>query len=201
MDIKELKFNSVFDVANCFKDEKNIKFFLMKFFEVAHSVNKKSYGRCNGIVKSKKFYNIDFELLTYAFFEFLKSENISALELAKVQVMFRKDDEDALKNNLFFLHVLVYFELVPAPKGSYFYLRTLHFDSVKDCYFSFNSVGLNEQALINFIGKEFLNEHINPMAENDSITTVAIGQKNVKMWMKANKISEKDVSKTQEFLG
>ena len=123
MEIKELKFNSVFDVASCFKDEKNIKFFLMKFFEIAHSVNKKSDGNFSAIIKTKKYYNVDFELLMVAFFEFLKSENISELELAKVQVMFRKDTEGNAKNNLFFVQVLSYFDLVVPSKGGYFYLN------------------------------------------------------------------------------
>ena len=95
MEIKELEFNSVLDVASCFKDEKNIKFSLMKFFEIAHSINKKS------------------------------DKKISELELAKVQVMFRKDTEGNAKNNLFLVHVLSYFDLVVPPKGGYFYLRIL----------------------------------------------------------------------------
>ena len=201
MEIKELKFNSVFDVASCFKDEKNIKFFLMKFFEIAHSVNKKSDGNFSAIIKTKKYYNVDFELLMVAFFEFLKSENISELELAKVQVMFRKDTEGNAKNNLFFVQVLSYFDLVVPPKGGYFYLRILNFNSEKKSYFSFNSIGLSESNLVYYIGREFLNEHIEPMAVNSQITTFAMGQKNVNICLKEKRIIEKEVLKSQEFLG
>ena len=201
MKINELKFDSVFDVASCFKDEKNIKLFLMKFFEVAYSVNKKSDWKFTAIIKTKKYYNVDYELLLFSFFEFLKSQGINELELSKVQLMFRKDTEGNLKNNLFFVHVLVYFDLVPTPKGSYFYLRTLHFNSEKKNYFSFNSIGLNESSLVYYIGREFLDEHIEPKASDIAITTFAMGQKNVNIFIKEKRIIEKEVLKSQEFLG
>ena len=70
MEIKELEFNSVFDVANCFIGSKNIKFFLMKFFEIAHNVHKKSDGKFSAIIKTKKYYNVDYELLMVAFLSF-----------------------------------------------------------------------------------------------------------------------------------
>ena len=85
MKISELKFDSVLDVASCFIESKNIKFFLMKFFEIAYNVNKKSDGKFSAIIKTKKYYNVDYELLMVAFFEFLKSQNVGELELAKVQ--------------------------------------------------------------------------------------------------------------------
>lgn len=131
----------------------------MKFFEIAHNVNKKSDGKISAILKTKKYYNVDFELLMVAFFEFLKSQNVDELELAKVQVMFRKDTEGNVKNNLFFVHVLCYFDLIPAPKGGYFYLRILNFNSAKKSYFSFNSIGLSKSSLVYYIGSEFLNAH------------------------------------------
>lgn len=201
MEIKELKFNSVLDVASCFIESKNIKLFLMKFFEIAYSVNKKSDGKFSAIIKTKKYYNVDFELLMVSFFEFLKSQNISELELAKVQVMFRKDSADATKNNLFFMHVLCYFDLIPAPKGGYFYLRILNFNSEKKSYFSFNSIGLSESSLAYYIGRDFLDEHIEPMADNSEISTIAMGQKNVNICLKEKRIIEKEVLKSQEFLG
>lgn len=201
MKISELKFDSVLDVASCFIEAKNIKLFLMKFFEIAHNVDKKSDGKFSAIIKTKKYYNVDFELLMVAFFEFLKSQNISELELSKVQVMFKKDSEGNAKNNLFFVHVLCYFDLIPAPKGSYFYLRILNFNSVKKSYFSFNSIGLSESGLVYYIGSEFLNAHIEPMATSNSISTLAMGQKNVNICMKEKRISEKEVLKSQEFLG
>ena len=42
MEIKELKFNSVLDVACCFIETKNIKLFLIQIFEIAHNVIKKN---------------------------------------------------------------------------------------------------------------------------------------------------------------
>ena len=82
----------------------------MNFFEIAHSINKKSDEKFSVILKTKKYCNVDFELLMVAFFEFLKSENISELELAKVQVMFRKDTEGNAKIIYFlckFFHILI----------------------------------------------------------------------------------------------
>lgn len=201
MDIKELKFNSVFDVASCFEDEKNIKYFLMKFFEIAYNVNKKSDGKFSAMIKTKKYYNVDFELLMVAFFEFLKSEKIGELELSKVQVMFRKDGDNNLKNNLFFVHVLSYFDLVVPPKGGYFYLRILNFNSEKKSYFSFNSIGLSENSLGYYLGKEFLDEHLEPFSHNEAISTPAMGQKNVNIFLKEKRIGEKEVLKSQDFLG
>ncbi len=201
MEIKELKFDSVFDVANCFKERKNIKFFLLKFFELAYNVNKKSDGKISAIISVKKYYNVDYELLVAAFIEFLKSERINELELAKVQLMFGKDSDDYLKNNLFFIHLLVYVDLMPAPKGNYFYFRTLYFNDEKKSYFSFNSIGLNARNLTYFIDREFLEEHIEPMATNSKISTLAIGQKNVNICLKEKRISEKEILKSQNFLG
>ena len=137
----------------------------------------------------------------FAFFEFLKSENISELELAKVQVMFRKDTEGNAKNNLFFVQVLSYFDLVVPPKGGYFYLRILNFNSEKKSYFFFNSIGLSESSLGYYLGKDFLDEHLEPFSDNESISTIAMGQKNVNICIKENRISEKEVLKSQEFLG
>jgi hypothetical protein len=173
----------------------------MKFFEIAHNVNKKSDGKISAIIKTKKYYNVDFELLMVAFFELLKSQNISELELAKVQVMFRKDTEGNAKNNLFFVQVLSYFDLVVPPKGGYFYLRILNFNSEKKSYFSFNSIGLSESSLGYYLGKDFLDEHLEPFLHNESISTIAMGQKNVTIFLKEKRISEKEVLKSQDFLG
>ena len=63
MDIKSLKFNTIFDVVNCFIEGKNIKSFLMKFFELAYNVSKKSDGKFSAMIKTKKYYNVDYELL------------------------------------------------------------------------------------------------------------------------------------------
>ena len=131
IEIKDLKFNSIFDVTSCFVDEENIKFFLMKFFELAFQVSKKNEGKFSGMIKTKKYYNVDYELLIVAFFEFLKTQKIGDVELAKVKVLFAKDNDAHLKNNLFFVHILWYFDLVTPPKGSYFYLRILNFNSEK----------------------------------------------------------------------
>ena len=41
----------------------------MKFFEIAHSINKKSDEKFSVILKTKKYCNVDFELLMFAFFQ------------------------------------------------------------------------------------------------------------------------------------
>lgn len=201
MDIRNLKFNSILDVASCFIDNKNIKPFLIKFFELAFQVSKKSDGKFNAMIKTKKYYNVDYELLVVAFFEFLKSEGIGDLELAKVKVLFAKDNSDNLKNNLFFVHVLAYYDLVVPPKGSYFYLRILNFNSEKNSYFSFNSIGLSENRIGYYIGKETLDDHIEFLATNSAVSNLAMGQKNVNIYLKENQLTERDVLKSQEFLG
>lgn len=137
-------------------------------------------------VKKKKYYNVDYELLVVAFFEFLKSQGLDDLELTKAKVLFAKDNDDNLKNNLFFVHILSYFDLVMPPKGS---------------YFSYNSIGLSELRIGYYIGKEMIDEHIEVMANNKLISSVALGQKNVNIYLKENQISERSVLKSEEFLG
>ena len=200
MDIKSLKFNTIFDVADCFIDDKNITSFLMKFFELAYNVSKKSDGKFSAIIKTKKYYNVDYELLVVAFFEFLKEQGVGELELAKVKVMFAKDCDDNLKNNLFFVNVLAYFDLVVPPKGSYFYLRILNYNSEKKSYFSYNSIGLSESSLAYYIGKDVINDHIEFLATNQFVTSISMGQKNVHIFMKERRIGEREVLKSQEFL-
>ena len=200
MNIKDLKFNTIFNVANCFIESKNIKSFLIKFLELTYNVLQKSDRKYIAIIRTKKYYNVDYELLLVAFFEFLKEEGVGELELAKVKVLLAKDSDDNLKNNLFFVHILSYFNLVVQPNGNYFYLRILNYNSKKECYFSFNSIGLSEKYLGYYLSKEFLDEWIEPIAHNVEVSTVAVGQKNVNIFLKEKRISEREVLKSQTFL-
>lgn len=47
-----------------------------------------------------------------------------------------------------------------------------------------------------YIGREFLDEHIEPMAVNSKIITFAMGQKNVNICLKEKRIIEKEVLKS-----
>ena len=71
----------------------------------------------------------------------------------------------------------------------------------KDSYFSSNSIGLIENRIGYYIGKEILDDHIEALADNVLVSTIAMGQKNVNVYLKENIIGERDVFKSQEFLG
>ena len=71
----------------------------------------------------------------------------------------------------------------------------------KDSYFSSNSIGLSENRIGYYIGKETLDDHIEFLATNSAVSNLAMGQKNVNVFLKENRIGEKEVLKFQEFLG
>jgi len=88
MELKDIKFDTIYDVGMCFKKKKNIRNLMYKIVEEA--MVKKEEGNDVIILNSRKksFYNIEYKFVFDVLKLWLKENEVSDLELDKFHNFF-----------------------------------------------------------------------------------------------------------------
>ncbi len=90
IEIKDLEFDTIYDVASCFKKARNITKLMYKIIEEIPKQNTPVV-----VYSAKyKFYNFDYAFVLYCIKLWLIDEDISELELAKFLAFFIKESDD-----------------------------------------------------------------------------------------------------------
>lgn len=203
MNLSNHSIKTIFDLPKILEVKNNMEELIIKYVELSYEIKEKSNDTFVPIVKNKNndFYNLDVELLIKALVLFLEENQIDKNSIYSVKDFFNKENKNyALKNMVFLINVFAYFNLTAHPKNSYFYLRILHKNTKTNSYFEFNSVGFNRVALLEFLGKDFIENYLDKIAVNHSfIDVVGIGQKKVNSVIKSNGLNDSDIHKSMDF--
>ena len=128
MNIQDLTFKTPLDIADLFKEEKKVTYFLTEFFDCCHTFYEESKGKYIPIVRneSTSYYNIDFDLFVYSFLKFLESEGVNKNALARASFLFSKIDKWLTKKStIFLLNLMAYHGVTSQQKGGFFYMPIL----------------------------------------------------------------------------
>ena len=125
--ISQLDFDSVFDVANCFKKESDCSDFAHLIVDSAKDIFVKNDMRYTPMIYSgKSTYFTDFSFVIDCFCVWLNNKGVLKNNIERVkQKFFKHFDADYIKNCKFFLYVLETIGLVSQPPKKIYYIRTI----------------------------------------------------------------------------
>ena len=201
MKLTDLKFNSVFDIATCLEDEKNLKNFLKNLAEVCCEVYENSSEEVSGILleQSKKiFYNIDVAIVVKALTTSIKNIVEDENKKAKIEYFFHSQNKQKTKNLRFIIDYLSLKNICPNSDKKYLFATALYENQTKEKFFTSAGIGFSREKFEEILDDHDAFELVEDMSTTGDIKLIGFG-KAAKAIMDEKEISLFNVLEVKNF--